>query len=110
MFSSSGKNWYMAHAEETLVLYLSYNSGTKLRSTMEQQILKRSIGFQTGGEGGERERKTVGTLIDFSFLFFVSFVFFLKWRELASPPGLLSIQHHPLLKSLQKLNPLTKML
>lgn len=77
MFSSSGKNWYMAHAEETLVLYLSYNSGTKLRSTMEQQILKRSIGFQTGGEGrGERERKTVGTLIDFSFLFFVSFVFF----------------------------------
>lgn len=48
----------MAHAEETLVLYLSYNSGTKLRSTMEQQILKRSIGFQTGGgEGRERERE-----------------------------------------------------
>lgn len=110
MFSSSGKNWYMAHAEETLVLYLSYNSGTKLRSTMEQQILKRSIGFQTGGEGRERERKTVGTLIDFSFLFFCFICFFLKWRELASPPGLLSIQHHPLLKSLQKLNPLTKML
>lgn len=56
MFSSSGKNWYMAHAEETLVLYLSYNSGTKLRSTMEQQILNRSIGFQTGGEGREREK------------------------------------------------------
>lgn len=56
MFSSSGKNWYMAHAEETLVLYLSYNSGTKLRSTMEQQILKRSIGFQTGREGREREK------------------------------------------------------
>lgn len=50
----------MAHAEETLVLYLSYNSGTKLRSTMEQQILKRSIGFQTGGEGREREREKNG--------------------------------------------------
>lgn len=79
MFSSSGKNWYMAHAEETLVLYLSYNSGTKLRSTMEQQILKRSMTsvFKLEGRGErERERKTVGTLIDFSFLFFVSFGFF----------------------------------
>lgn len=109
MFSSSGKNWYMAHAEETLVLYLSYNSGTKLRSTMEQQILKRSIGFQTGGEGREREKN--GRDFNRLFLFIFCFIcFFLKWRELASPPGLLSIQHHPLLKSLQKLYPLIKML
>lgn len=61
MFSSSGKNWYMAHAEETLVLYLSYNSGTKLRSTMEQQILKRSMTSVFKLEGrGEREREKNG--------------------------------------------------
>lgn len=105
MFSSSGKNWYTAHAEETLVLYLSYNSGTKLRSTMEQQILKRSIGFQTGGEGRERERKTVGTLIDFSFLFFVSFVFFFKVEGTGIAPWVAKHSASPIIKVFAKTKP-----
>lgn len=103
LVSNLSGNTGMTHAEETLALYLcrSYNSGTTLRSTLEQQTRTRRTVFQTGRGGGKEKRTGL-----YFFLFYLGF--FNSWGDWYDP-RLLSIQHR-LLKSFRKLNPLTKML
>lgn len=69
LVSNLSGNTGMTHAEETLVLYLcrSYNSGTTLRSTLEQQTRTLRTVFQTGRWGGGQRKKD--RVVLFSVLF-----------------------------------------
>lgn len=71
---------------------------------MEQQILKRSIGFQTGGEGREREKNGR----DFNWLFLFIFCFicvFFKVEGTGIAPWVAKHSASPIIKVFAKTKP-----